>query len=156
MKKYILNHDTFIDDLRDAAEVAAKHNRPLLAENLTKHAEELRNFDIHTGWADPFHEENIFRLDCGDARSSWKRWQEQAFALAKEHDGQLFTYGTISDLVNRMNESTKVFKNAERIKNPDWEFCWEYGTRPAVGIGEGCTIVFQPVRGYYQTEDGHE
>ena len=156
MKKYILNHDTFIDDLRDAAEVAAKHNRPLLAENLTKHAEELRNFDIHTGWADPIHEENIFRLDCGYAKSSWKRWQQQAFALAKEHDGQLFTYGTISDLVNRMNESTKVFKNAERIKNPDWEFCWEYGTRPAVGIGEGCTIVFQPVRGYYQTEDGHE
>lgn len=110
MKKYILTHDTFIDDLRDAAEVAAKHNCPLLADNLTKHADELRNFDIHTGWTDPLHEDNIFRLDCGDAKSSWKRWQEQAFALAKEHDGQLFTYGTISDLVNRMNESVKVFR----------------------------------------------
>lgn len=152
MKKYILTHGTFIDDLRDAAEVAAKHNRPLLAENLTKHADELRNFDIHTGWTDPFHEDNIFRLDCGDAKSSWKRWQEQAFALAKQHDGQLFTYGTISDLVNRMNESVKVFKNAQHIDIPDWKFCWEYGIRPSVTIGENCIIAFQPVRGYYQTE----
>ncbi len=152
MKKYILTHDTFIDDLRDAAEVAAKHNRQSLADNLTRHADELRNFDIHTGWTDPFHEDNIFRLDCGDAKSSWKRWQEQAFALAEKHDGQLFTYGTISDLVNHMNESVKVFKNAQHINIPDWKFCREYGIRPSVSIGEGCTIVFQPVRGYYQTE----
>ena len=152
MKKYILNYDTFIDDLRDAAEVAAKHNRPLLAENLTKHANELRNFDIHTGWTDPLHEDNIFRLDCGYAKCSWKRWQEQAFAIAKEHDGQLFTYGTISDLVNRMNESVKVFKNAQHINNPDLP----YGILPIVGIGEGCAIVSQPVRGYYQTEEDHE
>ena len=99
---------------------------------------------------------SIYRLDCGDARSCWKRWQEKAFSLAKKHDGQLFTYGTICDLVDRMNESVKVFKNAKHINNPDWMFCLKYGTRPAVGIGEGCTIVFQPVRGYYQPEDGHE
>lgn len=61
MKKYILTHDTFIDDLRDAAEVAAKHNCALLAENLTKHANELSNFDIHTGRIDPFHDDNIFQ-----------------------------------------------------------------------------------------------
>ena len=156
MKKYILNCDTFIDDLHDAAEVAAKHNLPTLAYNLTKHAEELRNLDIHTSLIDPQHEGNIYRLDCGDAKICWKRWQKKAFALAKKHDGQLFTYGTICDLVDRMNESVKVFKNAQRINNPDWMFCFKYGIRPAVGIGEGCTIVFQPVRGYYHTEEHHE
>ena len=156
MKKYIINYDTFISDLRDAAEVAAKHNLDTLAYNLTKRAEELRNLDTHTRLTDPHHEGNIYRLDCGDAKSCWKRWQEKAFSLAKKHDGQLFTYGTICDLVDRMNESVKVFKNAKHINNPDWMFCLKYGTRPADGIGEGCTIVFQPVRGYYQPEDSHE
>lgn len=152
MKKYILTHDTFIDDLRDAAEVARNHKRESLADNLSRHAIELTDFDRRSGWADPFHEDNIFRLDCGDSKSSWKRWQEQAFALAKEHDGQLFTYGTISDLVRVLNESTKPFKNAQPIRDPDWKFCWEYNIRPSVSIGEGCTIVFQPVRGYYLME----
>lgn len=156
MKKYIINYDTFISDLRDAAEVAAKHNLDTLAYNLTKRAEELRNLDTHTRLTDPHHEGNIYRLDCGDAKSCWKRWQEKAFSLAKKHDGQLFTYGTICDLVDRMNESVKVFKNAKHINNPDWMFCLKYGTRPDVGIGEGCTIVFEPVRGYYQPEDDHE
>ena len=70
MKKYILTHDTFIDDLRDAAEVAAKHNRQSLADNLTRHADELRNFDIHTGWTDPFPDDNIFRWTAETPRAA--------------------------------------------------------------------------------------
>ena len=48
-----------------------------------------------------------------------------------------------------MNESVKVFKNAQHIDIPDWKFCWEYGIRPGVSIGENCIIAFQPVKGWY-------
>ena len=48
MKNYIINYDTFISDLRDAAEVAAKHNLDTLAKNLTNSAKELRNLETNT------------------------------------------------------------------------------------------------------------
>lgn len=159
MLHFIHSHPTLIEDMKEAAQLLRKH-RPdediqytTIADYLEKTADELRHTEAVAGWIDPLHSDNLFRLNVGDARSSWKRWQENCYAIAKEYDGYLFTYGGILHLVDKLNAESAKYKNGQEIKQPDWAFCWEYNVGPAISIGEGCTIVFEAVRGYFTLED---
>ena len=153
MIHFLHSHDCLIDDMRCASKELEKKT-PTLAGSLRRYADELNHFQAIVGWVDPLHVDNLFRLNAGDAKSRWKRWQDNCYAIAKEYDGYLFTYGGISALVERLNKHAAKFKNAETIKEPDWKFCWEYGIRPSVSIGDNCVLVFEAVRGYYSIEEG--
>ena len=163
MIHFLHSHPTFLDDLHDAVQLIGQYGQHSpkneshchsIAHSLQKVKDELTHFEAITGWVDPLHGDNLFRLNVGDAKSSWKRWQDNCYAIAKEYDGYLFTYGGISALVERLNKHAANFKNSETIKEPDWKFCWEYGIRPSVSIGDNCVLVFEAVRGYYSIEEG--
>lgn len=158
MIHFLHSHPNFLDDLHDAVQLIGQHapkhsdHAYQISHNLQKVEDELRHFEAVAGWVDPLHTDNVFRLNVGDSKSSWKRWQDNCHAIAAKYDGCLFTQGGIAALVKQMNKKAALFKNGQTIQEPDWAFCWEYNIRPSVGIGEGCTIVFEPVRGYYTME----
>lgn len=157
MIHFLHTHPSFIEDLYLAANTCSSDGEITQAQTLEKYAGELQHFEATVGWVDPLHEDNVFRLDVGDAKSSWKRWQDNCYTIAKKYDGCLFTYGGIQHLVKRLNEHASSFKNAQPIREPDWKFCWEYGVRPSIAIGDNCVLVFEAVRGYYNIEEGsHE
>lgn len=153
MKQFLNTHDTFIDDLRDAAKVAEKHNRQSLADSLQRYADELRDFDNRTGWTDPFDKDNLFILECCESRSYFKKWQMACLCLAEKHEGSIFTLSTIEDLRRLLNEEAAKYRGSEEIQPVDWRFVKEYHVRPALAIGYGCQINFRPVRGYYLMND---
>lgn len=94
----------------------------------------------------------LYLLECGDARSSWKRWQDNCFAIARESNNYLFTKDTIADLCDKLDAHAALFKNGQKVHRPDWDFSERYGSRPSIGIGEGCTIHFTPIKGIYYAD----
>jgi hypothetical protein len=162
MIHFLHSHPTFLEDLHEATIIMVQGNKNSdhvysICQSITKAHDELLHFEAVVGWVDPLHKDNVFRLNVGDAKSSWKRWQDNCYTIAKKYDGYLFTYGSIKALVQRLNEQAAKFKNGQTIKEPDWTFCWEYNIRPSISIGDNCTLVFEAVRGYYDIEEGsHE
>ena len=95
----------------------------------------------------------LYLLECGDARSSWKRWQDNCFAIARKSNNFLFTKDTIADLCDKLDAQAALFKNGQKVIRPDWLFSERHGyIRPSIGIGEGCTIHFTPVKGIYYAD----
>lgn len=152
MKQFLMNHETFIEDLRKASVIVSKYDSEL-AGVISKYVGEISDFDDLTGFVDMSRKDrSIFRLDCGERKSCWKKWQQLAFEEAREHDGKLFTIGAIGILVSRMQSAANVAKNVGDVRGPDWEFCQEYGVSPTITVGEGCTIRFEPVKGYFMVK----
>ena len=149
MKLFLMNHETFIEDLQKASVIVSKYDREL-AGVISKYIGEIIDFDDQTGFVDMGRKDrSIFRLECGERKSSWKKWQQLAFEEAREHDGKLFTNFGISVLIGRMQSAANMAKNVGEVRGPDWAFCDEYGVSPTISVGEGCTIRFEPVKGYF-------
>lgn len=151
MKQFLMNHETFIEDLHKASVILSKYDSEL-AGVISKYVGELVEFDDLTGFVVESRKDNIFRLECGERKSSWKKWQQLAFEEAREHDGKLFTIGGICILVERMQIAANMAKKVGEVSGPDWSFCWEYDVSPTISFGEGGTIRFEPVKGYFMVK----
>lgn len=144
-----MNHETFIEDLKKAFVIVSKHDSEL-AGVISKYIGEIIDFDDQTGFVDMSRkDESIFRLDCPYHRGNWKAWQRKGYETAKQYDGMLFTADTIAALVVELQAEVNTMKNHGEVRGPNWAFCREYGTRPYACIGEGCTLTFEPVKGYF-------
>ena len=148
MIHFLHSHPSLIEDLETAVQIISRHcpdndiSYCTTAHHLQMLADELNYMDNAVGWTDPLHSDNAFRLNVGDAKSSWKRWQDNCYTIAKQYDGYIFTYGGISALVKRLNEHASKFKNAEPIKEPDWKFCW--AKSPLVRMANRANTITKP------------
>ena len=96
--------------------------------------------------------QQIYLMQCGHALSCWKVWQSKCFDYARAFDGQLFTKAYIDELSLRLNMVASTFRNYEDIRPVDWEWAYKYGGSPSISIGNGCSVNFIPVKGYYDGE----
>lgn len=94
----------------------------------------------------------LYLLTCGNALSSWKKWQESTFAVAQSLDRTLFTRQGIMDLYRELTEFASAFRNyvPGSIREPDFDLSEKYNTNVWLAIGEGCSLAFIPVAGFYQ------
>lgn len=93
--------------------------------------------------------EPLYILDVDFARSAWKRWQIACHNEARKFDRQLFTREGIEDLQTRLTAVSETCRNHGEIRGCDWDFCARCGIRPSLTIGEGCSVHFTEIAGYY-------
>lgn len=93
--------------------------------------------------------EALYILDVDFARSSWKKWQITCYNEARKFDRQLFTRNGIEDLRSSLNAVAATCRNHGEVRDCDWDFCKKCGIRPSLSIGEGCSIHFTEIVGYY-------
>lgn len=94
----------------------------------------------------------LYLLNCGNALTSWKKWQCVAFEYAQSLDHYLFSRNSILNLYAELVKVASCQRNyiPGSIRDPDFDFSERYNTSVLLGIGESCSLSFIPVAGYYQ------
>ena len=94
----------------------------------------------------------LYLLQCGNGKSSWKKWQSATFDLAKKYDRGLFTKQGVLDLYAELLQFAGSFRNYQKgdIRQPDFDWAEKYGHNVGICIGSDCYISFVPVAGYYK------
>lgn len=93
-------------------------------------------------------EEKIYLMDCGNALSSWKAYQNKLFNEARRFNHQLFTRSQIVALAHHLDALGMTYRNYVPIIPADFEM-EKYGMFPHISIGPGCGVGFIPVKGYH-------
>ena len=91
----------------------------------------------------------LYYLEMDSAKTSWNAWQKGLYNAAKKFDRQLFTVSQIIALGTWLSGMLVAYRNHGDVTMPDWDFCNKYGYCPQIGIGNGCSLIFKPVAGYY-------
>lgn len=102
---------------------------------------------------DTINNTNLFLLDCGQAKCSWKKTQAVLFDVCRRVDRFLFTRGDVDRLAELLNTINAEQKNPVRISGPQWDFYDKYGQRPGLCFGDNCYVTFTPVAGYYNSTE---
>ena len=161
MKHFLNTHPSFIEDIREAADLIRKHapeesvQYPTIANALRQYVRELIDFDNRTGYASPYDEQSngTYLLEACQRKSSWKKWENALYELAKEHDHKLITYGGIDELCDRLDAEAAKYRNSQKVRRPDWNFYHRYGQVLGIIIGDNCYITLTPVKGYYLIDE---
>ena len=153
MKHYINTHPTLIEDLRIAASLL-ETKRPILAHSLSDYAADLQTFDVKTGCFPQLNENNHgYMMRAGSpAFSNLKAWQKEAFKYAEQFDGQIFTRSGIDNLAEGLRyvgSRQRNYPGDKEVRTPDWAFYERTGLVPSLLIGNGLSIDFFPIKGWY-------
>lgn len=95
----------------------------------------------------------LFLLDCGLAKGSWKKSQALLFNICRQLDRHLFTRQDVNHLALALRKINADQKNPTDVKGPDWEFYDRYGQAPGLVFGDNCYVTFIPVNGYYMPKE---
>lgn len=95
--------------------------------------------------------ETLYMLDCGNALSSWKAWQQTAHKAARKFDRQLFTKAQIVAIGHHLDNLGRTCRNyvPGSVILPDWDFCASYNVDPGIQLGPGCAITFRRTAGNF-------
>ena len=92
---------------------------------------------------------NVYMLECGNAKSSWKVSETALFNECKQWDRHLFTRDDILSLQAQLSATAAGFRIPPEIRiYPDFHFSDQYGTSVGIQIGAAC-VSFIPVYGSY-------
>ena len=161
MKHFLNTHPSFIEDIREAADLIRKHapeesvQYPTIANALRQYVREFIDFDNRTGYSSPFDDQSngMYLLEVSARKASWTKWETALHTLAKEYNHKLITYAGINDLCDRLDAEAAKYRNGQKVRRPDWGFYVRYGQAPAIIIGENCYITLTPVNGYYLIDE---
>ena len=95
----------------------------------------------------------LFLLDCGQAKNSWKKTQALLFSICRRVDRFLFTRSDVNSLMALLHMVNAEQKNPADIHGPQWDFFDKYGQSPSFCFGENCYVTFTPVAGYYTPKE---
>lgn len=93
--------------------------------------------------------EPLYLLDCPNALSSWKVWQQKTFGYARQFNLQIFNKAGIEAFREKMQAVADSCRNHEEVGRPDWEWAEKYGRSVHISIGGGCGVSFMKIAGIY-------
>lgn len=96
-------------------------------------------------------EQQLYFLEMDYAKSAWNAWQKGLHDAARRYDRHLFTKDQILALGTWLSNLRLKYRNHGDVTMPDWDFCKQYGYGPQIGIGNGCSLTFKPVAGYFDS-----
>ncbi|MBR1575878.1 MAG: hypothetical protein IJ654_05440 [Bacteroidales bacterium] len=99
-------------------------------------------------------DETLYMLDCSNASTSWRAWQNAAHNEARRFDRQLFTRSQINAMGHHLDNVARTVRNyvPGSIRLPDWDFCDSYNVDPSISLGPGCTIAFRRTAGNFRVK----
>lgn len=144
MKRFLALNFNFIDDLRRAAASAEKAGDGAAAGHLTFYADQLELYRP---------ERRYLCSSSGRSTSALRVWQKNTLKIAAQYDRYIFTWSEIEDLAKRLDEYAHQQKNCDSKiiapRDTDQDLAERYGMNVLIGIGEGCSISFTPIKGDY-------
>ena len=95
----------------------------------------------------------LFLLDCGLAKASWKAAQQVLFDRARKYDRYIFTRQDVQNFADQLQLLNSQQKNPVAFRFPDWDLYDRYGQAPGLCFGENCYVTFLPITGYFTKSD---